>query len=74
MRIVANQASKASPLLAKFSLPRRLDVSETGTAAKDGSKHRQLSSPTEQVIRNSLKIKAERTKRLSSASKFNQSL
>ncbi len=57
--------------LAKFSLPRRLDVTEAGTAAKDGSKHIQLSSPTEQVIRNSLKM--ERTKRLSSASKFNQS-
>ena len=68
-----DSVSKVSKL-AKFSLPRRLDVSETGTAAKDGSKHRQLSSPTEQVIRNSLKIKAERTKRLSSASKFNQSL
>ena len=57
--------------LAKFSLPRHLDVTEAGTAAKDGAKHHQLSSPTEQVIRKSLKM--ERTKRLSSASKFNQS-
>jgi hypothetical protein len=68
--VEADAGSNVSKL-AKFSLPRRLDVTEAGTAAKDGSKHLQLSSPTEQVIRNSLKM--ERTKRLSSASKFNQS-
>lgn len=51
----------------KFSLP-RLDVNEKSDTT---TKHPKLLSPTEQGIRDSLKL--ERTKRLSSSSKFNES-
>ena len=60
--------SKVSKL-SKFTLPRRLDVTERGTIAREGTSYAQLSSPTEVGIRNSLK--QERTKRLMSASRFN---
>ena len=48
-----------------MSLP-RLDVAEREA---NGAKYPKLLSPTEQGIRDSLKL--ERTRRLSSASKFN---
>jgi hypothetical protein len=51
--------------LSTLSLP-RLDVTEREA---NGAKHPKLLSPTEQGIRDSLKL--ERTRRLSSASKFN---